>query len=115
MSRVEGRPFAVGVTEQSDAVVVHVAGEVDIVTAPVLQRHLDVALSAGRPLVVIDLAETTFLDARGVAVLVRARQRVVAAGGRLVVRRPPALVRRVLKLADQLDRLDVDDDDRPRS
>ena len=97
------------VTEQADAVVVHVAGEVDIVTAPVLQRHLDPVLAGDRPLVVIDLADTTFLDARGVAVLVRARTRVSVRGGRLVLRRPPQLVRRVLELADQLDRLDVED------
>ena len=110
MTRAEGRPFVVRVTEQADAVVVHVAGEVDIVTAPVLQRHLDPALTGDRALVVIDLEEVTFLDARGVAVLVRARQRVVDRAGRLVIRRPPPLVRRVLDLADQLDRLDVEDD-----
>ena len=110
MSRAEGRPFGVTVTEQAEGVLVQVAGEVDLVTAPVLQRHLDSALDGRRPMVVIDLAETTFLDARGVAVLVRARKRVVQDGGRLVIRRPPPLVRRVLELADQLDRVDVEDD-----
>jgi anti-anti-sigma factor len=110
VTRAEGRPFAVEVTEQADAVVVRVAGEIDIVTAPVLQRHLDPALAGDRPLVVIDLAETTFLDARGVAVLVRARTTVTGRGGRLVIRRPPPLVLRVLQLADQLDRMDVEDD-----
>ena len=109
MTRAEGRPFVVEVIEQADAVVVRVAGEVDIVTAPVLQRHLDPVLEGDRPLVVIDLEDTTFLDARGVAVLVRARTRVVARCGRLLIRRPPQLVRRVLELADQLDRLDVED------
>ena len=109
MTRAEGRPFAVRVTEQAEGVVVHVAGEIDLVPAPVLQRHLDSALASGRPLVVIDLDETTFMDGRGVAALVRARSRVASDGGRLVLRRPPALVRRVLELLDELDRLDVED------
>ena len=104
-----GRPFEVTVTEQSDTVVVRVAGEVDVVTAPVLRRHLDSALAANRDIVVIDLSDTTFLDARGVAVLVHARKHVVGSGGHLVVRRPPPLVRRVLELAQELDRVELDE------
>jgi anti-sigma B factor antagonist len=95
---VNGKPFNVTLTEQSEGVVVRVTGEVDIVTAPVLQRHLDAALASRRPTVVIDLSETTFMDARGVGVIVGAQRRVVAGGGRLVLRRPPSIVRRVLEL-----------------
>ncbi len=105
----EGRPFNVTLVEQAEGVVVRVSGDVDIVTAPVLQRHLDSAIAAGRPTVVIDLSETTFLDARGVGVLVAARKHIARNGGRLVLRKPPALVRRVLELADQLDRVEIDD------
>jgi anti-anti-sigma factor len=106
---VNGRPFNVTLTEQSDTVVVRVFGEVDIVTAPVLQRHLDAAISSGRASVVIDLAETTFLDARGVGVLVAARKVIAAAGGHLVIRRPPPIVRRVLEVADQVERIPIED------
>ena len=106
---MNGRPFNVSVTEQSEGVVVRVSGEVDIVTAPVLRRHLESAIASGRPTVVIDLAETTFLDARGVGVLVATRTRIAEAGGRLVLRRPPRLVRRVLELADQLGRIPIED------
>jgi len=106
---VIGRPFNVAVTEQAEGVVVRVAGEIDIVTAPVLKRHLESAIAAGRPTVVIDLAQTTFLDARGVGVLVTTRKRITDAGGRLVLRSPPPLVRRVLEVADQLDRIPIED------
>ena len=106
---MNGRPFNVTLTEQSEGVVVRVFGEVDIVTAPVLKRHLDSAIASGRPTIVIDLAETTFLDARGVGVLVGARTRISRAGGRLILRRPPPLVRRVLEVADQLDRIPIED------
>jgi anti-sigma B factor antagonist len=98
-----GRPFNVTLTEQAEGVVVRVTGEVDIVTAPVLKRHLDSAIASGRPTIVIDLSDTTFLDARGVGVLVTARADVGRNGGSLLIRKPPALVRRVLELADQID------------
>ena len=104
-----GRPFDVAVTEQAEGVVVKVAGEVDIVTAPVLQRHLDAALATHRPSVVLDLAETTFLDARGVGVIVAARKTAGRDGTRFVIRRPPPLVRRVLELAEQVDRIPIED------
>jgi anti-anti-sigma factor len=105
---VNGRPFSVALTEQAEGAVLRVSGEVDIVTAPVLLRHLESVLASSRPTVVIDLSDTTFLDARGVSVLVAARKTVTGYGGRLVVRRPPPLVRRVLELAEQLDRLEIE-------
>jgi anti-sigma B factor antagonist len=104
-----GRPFNVTLVEQAEGVLVRVLGEIDIVTAPVLQRHLESAIGSGRPTIVIDLEETTFLDARGVGVLVGARKRVTSAGGRLVIRRPPPLVRRVLELADQAGRMPIEE------
>ncbi|MEA3019884.1 MAG: hypothetical protein QOI47_1408 [Actinomycetota bacterium] len=109
MSENSARSFNVTLTEQAEGVVVRVQGEVDIVTAPVLQRHLDSAIAAGRPVVVIDLSATSFLDARGVAVLVSTREQLSRNGGRLVISKPPSLVRRVLELADQIDRLDIED------
>jgi anti-sigma B factor antagonist len=105
---VIGRPFSVAVTEQAEGAIVRVAGEVDIVTAPVLHRHLESVIAASRPTVVIDLSDTTFLDARGVGVLVATRKQIVRYGGRLVVRHPPPLVRRVLELAEQADRLEIE-------
>ena len=105
----EARPFNVTLTEQAESVVVRVTGEVDLVTAPVLRRHLDSAIAAGHPTIIIDLSDTTFLDARGVGVLVAARKHVGHTGGHLVIRKPPALVRRVLELADQAGRVDIED------
>jgi anti-anti-sigma factor len=105
----EGRPFGVTTTEQSEGVVLRVIGEIDLVTAPVLQRSIDAAVASGRPTIVIDLSGTTFLDARGVGALVAARKQANRSGTRLVIRKPPALVRRVLELADQVDRIEIED------
>lgn len=104
-----GRPFDIAVTEQAEGVVLRVAGEVDIVTSPVLQRHLDAAIASRRDTVVLDLAEITFLDARGVGVIVAARKSASRSGSRLIIRRPPPLVRRVLEIADQVDRLVIEE------
>lgn len=105
----EGRQFGVTTTEQAEGVVLRVTGEVDLVTAPVLQRSIDSAIAAGRPTIVIDLSGTTFLDARGVGALVAARKQADKNGRRLIIRRPPELVRRVLELADQAERMEIED------
>jgi anti-anti-sigma factor len=105
----EGRQFGVTTTEQADGVVLRVTGEVDLVTAPVLQRSIDAAVAAGRPTIVIDLSGTTFLDARGVGALVAARKQAGKSGGRLIIRKPPPLVRRVLELAEQVDRIEIEE------
>jgi anti-anti-sigma factor len=80
--------------EQPQHVVVAVAGEVDMATAPELRTCLD-ALE-GR--VVVDLAEVTFLDSSGMGALVVARKRLLDLGGDLVVRAPQPHVRHVLEV-----------------
>jgi anti-anti-sigma factor len=59
-----------------EVVRVHVAGEVDLATAPRLQTALLAAVAAAAPPteVQVDLAEVTFLDAVGIGVLVRGRE-----------------------------------------
>ncbi|MHA6796332.1 STAS domain-containing protein [Pseudonocardia bannensis] len=54
------------------AVVVHVRGEIDTMTAPVLRNELDEHLPSV-PLVVLDLSAVTFLGSAGLAVLVAAK------------------------------------------
>ncbi len=55
-----------------DARVVHVVGEVDTLTAPVLRAQLDEQIAAVR-LLVLDLTDVTFLGSAGLAVLVAAK------------------------------------------
>jgi len=75
------------------ASVLHVVGEIDTLTAPLLRAQLDGQI-AGVPLLVLDLTEVTFLGSAGLAVLVAAkddaetrehRLRIVP-GSRIVVR-----------------------------
>jgi len=94
--------------------VVHASGEVDLSTADRLRTCCRAALdSLGRevrpevgpeaPRVVVDLAETTFLDSSALGVLVGVAKQVDAQGGwlRLAAARLP-VVRKVLEIT-QLD------------
>ncbi|PWI10084.1 anti-sigma factor antagonist [Streptomyces sp. NWU339] len=58
-------------------------GELDLRTAPVLSRRLDALTARAVPDLVLDLRAVTFIDCSGLGVLCRARNRVLARGGRL--------------------------------
>ena len=71
-------------TEKADDVVVlHVAGEVDVFTAPQLREALVGAIEEGSRDVVVDLQGVDFLDSTGLGVLVAGLKRVRQYGGDL--------------------------------
>jgi anti-sigma B factor antagonist len=55
---------------RDDVTVVHVGGEIDVYTAPVLRERLDEHISAGRHHLVVDLENVSFMDSTGLGVLV---------------------------------------------
>jgi anti-sigma B factor antagonist len=55
-----------------DTLVIHVVGEIDTLTAPVLRAQLDEHLPTAA-LLVLDLTQVTFLGSAGLAVLVAAK------------------------------------------
>lgn len=74
-------------------------GELDVNAAVGLRAKLNVPLLAGRPRVVLDLSEVTFLDCAALAVLIEALHRAQTAGGWLHLVAPCRVVRRLLDLA----------------
>jgi anti-sigma B factor antagonist len=97
-------PFAVE-SEQLDGGVhvFTVRGELDMNTAPELERNLENALAGGDASVMLDLSECEFIDSTGIALIVRAWQRLDrdAGGegkGRLVLCCINHQVRRLLKI-----------------
>jgi anti-anti-sigma factor len=91
-------PFVCASTNEGRAAAwVHVAGELDIATAPLLELALRESLLQGRP-VVLDLRELSFMDSSGVHVIVNASNRARHAGRRLVLVRGPPNVHRALTL-----------------
>jgi anti-sigma B factor antagonist len=74
-------------------------GEVDESTAELLRGALARVLDrCGSAPVVVDLAEVSFMDSTGVAVLVQAQQRAAADGCALSVVNPQPVVRRVMEV-----------------
>jgi len=65
--------------------VVAVAGEVDLYSAPELKMQILNAIEAGKSNIVVDLAQTTFIDSTTLGVLVGARKRLREQDGALAV------------------------------
>ncbi|WP_331772672.1 anti-sigma factor antagonist (plasmid) [Embleya sp. NBC_00888] len=81
-----------------DVVVVALRGEIDIVTAPDIEFHLDHLTRVRRTHLFIDLKAVTFIGACGIALLVRARERVLAGAGTLSLICVSPFVLRLLSL-----------------
>ncbi|HET7799137.1 MAG TPA: anti-sigma factor antagonist [Humibacillus xanthopallidus] len=57
-------------TDHGDRTVVHLGGEIDVYTAPLVREKLDEQIQAGRTDLVVDLTDVSFLDSTGLGVLV---------------------------------------------
>src|SRR4051812_4825213 len=76
----------------------HVAGELDVGTAPELRRAIGQLMAGGARTVVVDLARTEFLDSSGLGALLWAEHRLEAVGGSLAAVHPTKGVAAVLAL-----------------
>jgi anti-sigma B factor antagonist len=84
-----------------------VGGELDLLTAPRLERFLIELLQAGYREVGVDASGVNFFAAAGLNALCRVTGRYRAAGGRLQLVAMPAQIRRVLALSGLDAGLDV--------
>ena len=103
MSEELRRPVVAGVEERGDAVIVYVAGELDLYNADELRTVLDEAAAAKPARIVIDLGELTFTDSIGIGVLVGARSAFADKRG-LLLAAPQRDIRRILEVSG-LDRI----------
>ncbi len=90
---VDPTTFDVGKHKVDDAVVLTVAGEVDMLSAPQLAEAIRTALAAGPPALVIDLTKVDFLASAGMTVLVTAQAEVTPPTRFAVVANGPATSR----------------------
>lgn len=94
-------PFEVKVGDLEQGVrTISVRGELDLSTAPELEGPLEEALESGEGSVLIDLSQCEFIDSTGIALIVRAWQRLDSSGnGRgLFICSQNDQVRRVLEI-----------------
>ena len=78
-----------------DVIALRVAGEVDLLTGPVLQAALADSLARGPCDLLVDLAAMTFCDVRGLAMLVQAGSTAAERGVGYAVAAAPRQVRRI--------------------
>jgi anti-sigma B factor antagonist len=87
---------------------VHVAGELDVATAPDFERVVrEAERQAG--LVVLDLRELAFIDSSGLHAIVNANIRARRLGRRLIVLRGPPTVHRMFTLTTFAHDLEIGD------
>jgi anti-sigma B factor antagonist len=92
-----------------DGVRIVLVGEVDLATAPELDRVLDRLVSDGHGRLLIDLHGVAFMDSTGLAAIMRALQTADVNGHRLAVRRGSPQVQRLFELTGFVDRLAFED------
>jgi anti-sigma B factor antagonist len=101
---VNPAPFEATAAQLDDGIrVIAVRGELDLSTASDLEGPLDDAVSSGDASVLIDLSDCEFIDSTGIAMIVRAWQRLDRAAdgdgsGRVVICSDNDQVRRVLEI-----------------
>ena len=83
-------PFSVDEHEESGVKVIHVAGELDIATAPRLCARLDATRTGRRPRLLVDLTDVDFCYSTGLRALLGAASEVRAHGGRFAIVCPPS-------------------------
>jgi anti-anti-sigma factor len=75
--------FKVTDDQQGGWSVLRVAGELDLLTSPVLRQRVHEAVAQGRHHLVLDLSDVFFCDSSGVGVLIAARRLIRSCQGRL--------------------------------
>ena len=85
-------------TEHPTSVVVTVQGDIDASAARDFRAALTAAAATGKPRILVDLGEVTFLDSAGLAVVFGLR-RTLPAGQAVALARVRARVLRVLRTA----------------
>lgn len=81
-----------------ETVVVQPTGRLNMVAAPRLREQLRELVDGGARRLVVDLAETEFIDSSGLGALISGLKAARQAGGDLRIAAPTEQVRRVLKL-----------------
>jgi len=98
--------FETRVEDLGRMIAVRVRGDVDIATAPDLQRSIETEAGDGRT-IVVDLAEVSFMDLRGLHVLIDAARLSSDGGPGFWILSPSIPVRRLLDLTGLASQLPV--------
>ena len=102
-------PLSIDSQRDGDVVLISLQGELDLASAPDLERELHEAEAAGPRRVTIDLSGLGFMDSTGLQALLRARERATGGSYELTLRRGPHQVQRVFELTRTVEAFSFDD------
>jgi anti-sigma B factor antagonist len=88
----------IDVRREQDRVVVGLHGELDLASAPLLQRELDSPELEATAMVVLDLQELQFIDSTGLRIILSAHERSRERGQEFAVTRGSQQVQRLLTI-----------------
>src|SRR3954466_13729536 len=102
-------PFTLESQRQKDTVRAVVRGELDMEAGPRADEELRRAEAEQPATLVLDLREVTFFDSTGLQIVLAADVRAREEGRRFVIALGDGEPRRVLELAEVIDRLNVEE------
>jgi anti-sigma B factor antagonist len=100
---------AIQSADHDGSLVAAVRGELDMLTAPMLDAELEQATAKGPRTIVVEMAAVRFLDSSGCHALVRAHRRAETTGVELYLVGLNGTCRRVLELAGLTELLPIRD------
>ncbi|MBT8250794.1 MAG: STAS domain-containing protein [Acidimicrobiia bacterium] len=95
-------------SDHQGAALVHIDGEIDLSTAPQLERELANTLDSRN--LIVDLRDVEFMDSTGIGVLVRTSRKVTADGRTMQLVCAAGPVKRVIEVSGLESVIDVVED-----
>lgn len=106
--QVAGPDLVFDTDTDGDRAVLSIRGELDAYTAPGLEEQIARLIDDDRRIVVLDLADTAFLDSSGLRAILTAQRRLREGEGELRLRAPSEPVTRLLEITGLTDHFTVD-------
>jgi anti-anti-sigma factor len=103
----ESEHLRVDIEPARERTVVRLSGELDLASAPVLERELERAELDGAPVLVFDLDGLEFLDSTGLQVLLATHRRAGERGQQFAITRGSPQVQRLLDITRVAERLTI--------
>ncbi len=95
------------VRQQQDRVVLHLEGELDLASSPILERALEGSEVAETPLLVLDLDELRFVDSTGLRIILLAHEGARSRGQEFAITPGSPQVQRLLSITSVAEHMRV--------
>jgi len=92
---------------ERDRIVLHLKGELDLASSPVLERALEDPALADAPLVVLDLDDLKFVDSTGLRIILLAHERARGRGQEFAITQGSPQVQRLLSITSVAEHMHV--------